>query len=59
VTSAEIAEEIRKKINDHSTKNDPKEYGADFYLPDTHGTAHISVIAPNGDAVSATSSINF
>lgn len=44
---------------DNSTKTEPKDYGAVFYNPSDNGTAHISVLAENGDAVSVTSSINY
>ena len=47
-----------KPISDTRTVSDPSEYGAVYYSPDDHGTAHISVLAANGDAVSATSTIN-
>ena len=45
-------------ISDARTVSDPSEYGAVYYTPTDHGTAHISVLAANGDAVSATSTIN-
>ena len=48
-----------QKINDRHTVNDPAFYSGNVFIPDDHGTAHASVIAPNGDAVSATSTINF
>lgn len=49
---------IRPKINDEQTVADYKYYGAQFSIEDDHGTAHINVFAPNGDAVSVTSTIN-
>jgi len=58
MTSAEWAYEKHNMINDSFTVDDPLFYGANFYQPDDHGTSHISVIAPNGDAVAATSTIN-
>lgn len=39
------------------TSNNPKDYGSD-YVTEDHGTANIVVIAPNGDAIAATSTIN-
>ena len=44
---------------DDYTSKDPAYYGAVYYDPDDHGTAHISVLSETGDAVSATSTINF
>lgn len=58
MTSKEYAEEIRMKINDNQTSNNARDYGAVFYSTEDHGTAHISVLAENGDAVSATSTVN-
>ncbi|RZC39828.1 G glu transpept domain containing protein, partial [Asbolus verrucosus] len=49
---------IRSEIEENLTSNDPRDYGAKFYNKDDHGTAHISVLAENGDAVSVISSIN-
>ena len=51
--------EIRLKINDSTTSNDTAHYGATEYQKSDSGTAHISVIASNGDAVSMTSSVNY
>ncbi|XP_003424878.1 scoloptoxin SSD14 isoform X1 [Nasonia vitripennis] len=59
LTSKDYARSIRMMIRDNRTWEDPVHYGApNFTNPDDHGTAHISVIAANGDAVSVTSSIN-
>ncbi|XP_031634710.1 glutathione hydrolase 1 proenzyme-like [Contarinia nasturtii] len=49
--------EIRAKINDFKTYTDPKHYGGNFIIID-EGTSHISILAPNGDAISVTASIN-
>ena len=48
----------KAKINETSTSNDPNFYGGDFVAPTDAGTSHTSVVAPNGDAVSVTSTIN-
>ena len=48
----------KAKINDSSTVNDPHYYGGDFVAPTDAGTSHTSVLAPNGDAVSVTSTVN-
>lgn len=59
LTSKENARSIRMKIKDNKTWNDPAHYGVvDVESNEDHGTAHISVINENGDAVSVTSSIN-
>ena len=58
LTSKNYAEDIRKNISDCMTWQDAEHYGAEVITPDDHGTAQISVLAPNGDAVSVTSTIN-
>ena len=58
MTDAEFAESIRKEIWHNRTFTDYRYYG-DFYHNASHeGTSHLSVIAENGDAVSATTTIN-
>lgn len=57
--SPELAEQIRRKISDKQTVNDVKYYGGQFEVVNDQGTSHFSVLAPNGDAISVTSSINF
>ena len=57
-TSAKYGSTLRQKISDEGTQSDPKYYGAEFAPPTDKGTSHVSVYAPNGDAVSATHSIN-
>ena len=54
----DFAQEIRSKIEDTRTYQDYEHYGANFSLPDDHGTAHINIVAPNGDAISLTTTIN-
>lgn len=58
MSSKEYAHEIRNKIKEDWTSNDPAFYGATVHTPDDSGTAHVSVLAPDGSAVSATSTIN-
>jgi gamma-glutamyltranspeptidase / glutathione hydrolase / leukotriene-C4 hydrolase len=58
LTSKAFAKEIAGKIDDHKTSQDPVYYGAVKVATEDHGTAHISVLASNGDAVSVTSSVN-
>ena len=57
-TDMKYAKYLRDKINIERTFTDPKHYGAKYAIKPDHGTAHISVLAANGDAVSVTSSIN-
>ncbi|KAG7480602.1 hypothetical protein MATL_G00058060 [Megalops atlanticus] len=52
----EFAKDVRSKINDSSTQ-DPSYYDLTSSL-DPLGTAHVSVIADDGTAVSVTSTIN-
>ena len=57
MTSPELGAEKRAAIDDTRT------YGPDYYNPSfgvnwDHGTAHLSVLGPDGDAVSITSTIN-
>jgi len=58
MTSKDYALYIRSQIEDGVTYDDPAHYGAHTITPDNHGTAHISVIAKDGSAVAATSTIN-
>lgn len=58
LTSMSYAAGIREKIFDNQTNQNQTYYGANTSLVEDHGTAHISVLAPNGDAVSVTSTIN-
>lgn len=58
MTDIKFAEKIRALIEDDRTYDDYKRYGAKFELKQDHGTVNINVVAPNGDAIAATSSIN-
>lgn len=49
---------IRSQIRDDKTFNDYKHYGARFDIPEDHGTAHLNILAPNGDAIAVTGTIN-
>ena len=53
------ADDMRSRIQDNTT-HDPNYY-LDPMIFDTlsnYGTSHLCVLAPNGDAVAATSTIN-
>lgn len=58
LTSPEYADDIRSHIEDNATSTDPKTYGGVFINKNDNGTAHVSIIAENGDAVAVTSTIN-
>ena len=58
MTSPEWGLEAFKKIDNDKTFNDAAYYGGEFFNKEDHGTAHVSVLAPNGDAVSVTSTVN-
>lgn len=45
-------------IDDTSTSTNVQFYGGNFTLPDDNGTANTVVLAPNGDAIIITSTIN-
>ncbi|XP_028396378.1 glutathione hydrolase 1 proenzyme-like isoform X1 [Dendronephthya gigantea] len=53
----DYAERIRKNITDQTYPN-ASHYGGYYANYDAPGTSHLSVLAPNGDAVSVTSTIN-
>ena len=52
---------LKQKIDDTKTYDDPKHYEAktDFSTPFPSSTTHLSVLAPNGDSVAVTSSLNY
>lgn len=57
LTSRAYADSIRAQITDNSTHN-VSYYGPTFYDRFTTGTAHLSIIDAEGNAVSVTSTIN-
>lgn len=61
ITSAAFAAFVRQHIDPTGTHDTPEAYGMHAVSgpPSPYGTAHVSVIAPNGDAISVTSTINY
>ncbi|XP_055526695.1 glutathione hydrolase 1 proenzyme-like isoform X3 [Wyeomyia smithii] len=59
LTSPRFASYVRSKIVDNQTFSDYVHYGAEYANIEDQGTAHVSILAPNGDAVSATGTINY
>ena len=52
-----LADHLRKKIWDNMTHDNVSYYTESFSDAD-YGTTHVAVLAPNGDAVSVTTTIN-
>ncbi|KAK3723324.1 hypothetical protein QZH41_014394, partial [Actinostola sp. cb2023] len=52
-----FAETLRLRINDNKTFTNISYYGG-YYSSDGGSTTHMSLLAPNGDAVSITSTVN-
>lgn len=59
ILSDDYRRNIGMKISDATSYEDFNNYGLKAIAPNDHGTSHISMIAPNGDAISVTSSINY
>ncbi|KAM8718012.1 hypothetical protein ACLKA7_004681 [Drosophila subpalustris] len=58
ILGTELVQRVRALIRDDSTSQDYRDYGANFTVEPDHGTANMNVLAPNGDAISITSTIN-
>lgn len=58
LTSPEYSDYVRGLISDEHTSDDFGFYGASFANQQEQGTAHISLLAPNGDAIAVTGTIN-
>lgn len=57
--SNDYALQIKTAVDDNKSFLDVKHYASNYVTPENHGTSHISIITPTGDAVSITSSINY
>lgn len=58
MSSYDYSASIRSKIRNDTTFQDIGYYGANSTSVEDHGTAHFSILATNGDAVSITATIN-
>lgn len=58
MTSEAWWSETIARISDTATNTDPRWYGAEFSSVEDSGTAHMSILSPQGDAVSVTSTVN-
>ncbi|CAG9811431.1 unnamed protein product [Chironomus riparius] len=58
MVSKSYGDALRRFVNDNKTSTDVKYYGVKHADVDDRGTAHISILAPNGDAIAVTNTIN-
>lgn len=58
ILGTKLVKSVRELIMDKTTSQDHLHYGANFSVKPDHGTAHMNVLAPNGDAISITSTVN-
>jgi len=58
LTNPEWVAEVKSKISDVQTSQDPDFYGAKTVFEEDHGTCHHCFLSPEGDAASVTASVN-
>ena len=58
MTSGDFGEYLRHKIYDNRTFDNYTYYGDFYSRANDGGTSHLSIISPDGDAVSVTNTIN-
>merc|ERR1719167_972820 len=58
LTSPSWWEETRGKISDSQTQGNSSYYGAEYFNIEDHGTSHMSILSPAGDAVAVTTTVN-
>lgn len=58
VYNKRLAQQIRLTLDDNMTYNESAHYFASFDTPSDSGTCHIGILAPNGDGIAVTSTIN-
>jgi len=58
LSSSDWSQNIKDKISDYQTFQDPEYYGAKTVFEEDHGTCHHCFLSPEGDAVSVTASVN-
>lgn len=58
LTSQQFINNIHNRINDSQTYNSYSHYGADVYIKEDHGTAHVSVIDKYGNAAAVSTTVN-
>ena len=59
VLDVEYNKKLYEKIWDNSTHMNASYYGGHQSVQDKGSTSHLSVVAPNGDTVSVTGSVNY
>jgi gamma-glutamyltranspeptidase/glutathione hydrolase/leukotriene-C4 hydrolase len=59
LTSAEFADHLRHQIDPDMTHDTSYYTSQSVELRDDNGTSHLSVLGPDGDAVSLTTSLSY